>query len=396
MSQHKPAFHDHPVFGLAFRPLFLGAGILAVVALLLWLIMLHTGMGGTLPGGMLWWHMHEMIYGFAVAVALGFLLTAVQTWTGVPSIKQRPLMVLFLLWVLARVLMVIPMTAGWWLSAIIDLAFIPVGAFYMARCVLQVKQWRNFIFVPVLTLFTLANFAMHWGKLDANPILAINGAKAGVFLMVVLMTIIGGRIIPFFTANATGVPKTDALPWLDLTIVTGTIVTILLLFLGEITGIPTLTGLLSLALAALHVYRWSRWHFKATLRIPILWSLQISYLMIPLGFALFGLNQFTAAVPESNAIHAFTVGGIGLMILAMMTRVSLGHTGRPLKLAAIIPVAYVAVLLSGILRTLGDVVGLPATVVYDISGTAWIIGFGIFVVIYWPILTRPRIDGKPG
>lgn len=396
MSSQRFALPEHPLFGLAFRPMFLGAGILAVVAMLLWITMLHTEMGAQLPGGPLWWHMHEMVFGFATAVALGFLLTAVQNWTGVPSISKHPLLLMFSLWLTARILMILPWTAELWISAFIDLLCIPLGAYYMARCVLKVKQWRNFIFVPVLTLFTLANFAMHWGKLGYSPLLAIEGAKAGVFLMVVLMTIIGGRIIPFFTANATGVPKTDNIGWLDLCIMAGTLMTIGLIFLDTVGWVRSLTGFLAMILTGMHVLRWSRWHFKATLRMPILWSLHLSYLMIPAGFFLYGLNQFELPISAGSAIHAFTVGGIGLMILAMMTRVSLGHTGRPLKLARAVPVAYVAVLLAGIVRTLGEIVGLPTFLVYDLSGMAWILGFSIFVYLYWPILTSPRADGREG
>ena len=196
-----------PLFRLAFRPFFLGGALFSVVSLLLWGGSLFYGARFTPYGGIVWWHMHEMLFGFTLAIIAGFLLTAVQTWTGIKSIKGVPLAALCLLWLAARIMLLFSDAVNPWLAAVVDLSFPLITAGLMASYVLRKRMWRNLVFTPVLLLMAFASGMMHWGVISQNYALAYQGAYGGVYLIALLMVILGGRVIPFFTANRMGFEK---------------------------------------------------------------------------------------------------------------------------------------------------------------------------------------------
>ena len=231
-----------PLFRLAFRPFFLGAALFSLIALSLWGSFWLNGMSWTPYGGWLWWHAHEMLFGFVGAVIVGFLLTAVQNWTAQDSINGWPLAALFCLWLLARLLLLYPIAAIESILPWLDLAFLPVVAWVMGKLVLwRVRQYQNLVFVPVLLLLATSNAQMHWAVATGDAVsLYKQAAHSGIFLIVLIMVVLGGRVIPFFTANATATIKTNPHPWIEIPSIASVAVLALLQLFGLITLLPTL------------------------------------------------------------------------------------------------------------------------------------------------------------
>ncbi|MCC2615053.1 NnrS family protein [Aestuariibacter halophilus] len=393
LQQEEKVF---PLFRLGFRPLFLFGGLFAVVAIGFWTLFLQGVVTGFSQRDPFWWHAHEMLFGFTTAIIVGFLLTAVQNWTGIPGLKSTRLMLLFALWLSARVLLFMGTTVpiAWTMS--IDLLFLPLAAYFLARPIIRIKQYRNLIFVPILLLMTLTNAASYLPGLGFAPTWQQQSFYGMVLLTIVLISLLGGRVIPFFTANGTGQPKVAPWLWLEVVCALTLVCVFVLYFSGWAATFRLLPALLFLAAVAQFI-RWFRWRPWVTINIPLLWSLHLAYSFVPVGLLLLGLSTVSAHVSQSAALHALNTGAIGGMILAMMARVSLGHTGRKLVVSKGIAVAFGAVLLAGLVRSI-LVAGAPQFVSlwWQISGGLWCIGFALFVVRYWPILTRPRLDGRPG
>lgn len=385
-----------PFFRLAFRPFFLLGSLFSVVSLMLWAAVMAGTAEPALYGGALWWHVHEMLFGFVAAIVVGFLLTAVQTWTGVPGLHGPGLAALVALWLSARLGFAFSDVVPHPVPVVLDLLFLPVAAAVLTRSVIKVRQWRNIVFVPVLLLMTLANGVMHWSAaVDNGEVLAVAG-RAMVLLVTLLMTIVAGRVVPMFTANGTGTERVRSLPWLEK----ASMISILLAVPVGLaaTKLPsTLVTVVLLVTAAIHGLRVFRWRFRVTLRTPLVWSLHLSYWCIPLGLLLYGLSGVPGAViTQTQAIHTLTVGGMGLMILAMMSRVSLGHTGRPLSVGTTMALAFACVFAAFALRVFG---GLFVDNYIDVmlaAITLWALGYGCFCIRYFHVLTRSRVDGRPG
>jgi uncharacterized protein involved in response to NO len=396
-----------PLFRLAFRPFFLGAALFSLIALSLWGSFWLTGMSWTPYGGWLWWHAHEMLFGFVCAVIVGFLLTAVQNWTAQDSINGWPLAALFCLWLLARLLLLFPIAAIESILPWLDLAFLPVVAWVMGRLVWRVRQYQNLVFVPVLLLLATSNAQMHWAVVQGDASLYKQAAHSGIFLIVLIMVVLGGRVIPFFTANATATIKTNPHPWIEIPSIASVAVLALLQLFGFITLLPTLlvSGLFLIAALAnlLRLLSWRPW---ITVSQPLLWSLHAAYLFIVLGFVLCALHfaGLTLAwlgvfAPHyATLLHSFTLGGMGLLILAMMSRVSLGHTGHELVVGPWISFGFVCLCAAYICRIWLPLLwpGSSHYASYLLSIVFWLLGYGLFVFFYLPILCRPRIDGRPG
>ncbi|WP_462165901.1 NnrS family protein [Pseudoalteromonas sp. GB43] len=382
---------------LAFRPLFLFGGAFSCVALVLWGLALSGQYSFTPYGNILFWHSHEMIFGFVSAIVVGFLLTAVQNWTSIPSIKGKKLAVLVGVWLLARVLMLMSFTPQWLMLAI-DVLFLPLAGYWLAKPIIAVGQTRNLFFVPIIVLLSAANLFMHLGVILKIPALYSHGFMSAIWLITLLMSLLGGRVIPFFTANATKTPKPEPLVWLEIMSLGSTLFICVLFFVGAIYYIPaTFIGILMVFCAVAHVIRAWRWHFSLTLNTPLLWSLHVAYWFIPVGVFLIGLSYLSNLVTVSTAFHALTVGAMGNMILSMMARVSLGHTGRQLIVRHSIIIAFALILIAAIVRVFG------ALLINDFSHyfifasvIAWCLAYGVFVLVYFPILTKPRADGRPG
>ncbi|MDR5866852.1 NnrS family protein [Halomonas koreensis] len=387
-----------PLARLAFRPFFLLAALFGMAALLVWLAFWHGDILLRPLGGMLWWHQHEMLFGFAAAVVAGFLLTAVQNWTGRPSLRGWPLLGLVALWLAGRGLLAFPQGLPPALIAAVDLLFLPLVAAVLARLVIAARRWRNLVFLPALGLLTLANLAMHLGVANGDAALVRQGAHLAVLLIAGLMVVLGGRVIPMFTANRLGRPKPAPCPRLEgLTL--GSLLALVLVQLAVMAGAPLPGGLHAglLGLAALaNGLRLARWGGHRTLGEPLLWSLHASYAAIPLGLAMWALAALGAFRVEL-AVHALTIGGMGTMMLAMMARVSLGHTGRPIACLPGIGVALGMLLVAAVVRA--PVLALfPAIthLTYSLGIILWCLAYAIFLLHYVVPLTTPRVDGQDG
>ena len=382
-------------FRLAFRPFFLLAALFSIVSILLWSAAFTGQVNFPVYGGIMWWHVHEMLFGFAATVVVGFLLTAVQTWTGVPSIKGRPLMALVALWLSARITFLFPGLIPAWLAAVLDLAFLPVAAACLAYPIIRVKMWRNMPFIPILLAMAGVNVAMHYFAGSGGGAGMLQTANVMVMLVTLVMCIMGGRVFPMFTANGTGTERVATLPWLEkLSITTVVVAVVVSLHWVDLPGL-LVAGIYFLA-AASNTVRAARWRIWVTWKTPLVWSLHLAYWSIPLGLFLLGLAQISSLVTQSQAIHALTVGGMGTMILAMISRVSLGHTGRQIVVGRAMVLAFVIIYSAFLLRVFGSYIFDSYATVIAMTAMLWAIAYGCFVVMYMPILTKPRVDGQPG
>ena len=392
-----------PLFRLAFRPFFLGGAVFSLLALALWAAFWVGSVSWSPHGGWIWWHAHEMIFGFSAAIIIGFLLTAVQNWTAQPGINGWPLAGLFSLWLLPRIFLLYPVSLVERFMPWIDMAFLPFAAWVLARAVWRVRQFHNLVFVPMLLLLATTNAQMHYAIFLGEGSLARSASHSAIFVIVMLMVVMGGRVIPFFTANGTATQRAAPNPLIE----TVSLAVVGLLALLQILNLngnlpPILMAGLFFIAASFHLLRWLRWRPWITTRVPLLWSLHLAYLSIVLGFFLYALAyagiSIVLIVQNSTILHSFTLGGMGLLILSMMSRVALGHTGRSLTASSWMSVSFLCVAVAVICR-----VWLPLfaptishTWSYLLSIVLWLLGYGLFVIIYLPILCAPRVDGRPG
>ena len=387
-----------PLLRLGFRPFFLSGAIFSIVAVILWLLMYKGAVNLSPLGGGYWWHIHEMIFGFGCAIIAGFLLTAIQNWTGVRGAQGTTLLVLFLLWLAGRVVLLTPNIFSETLATIIDLSFLPAVAYVLAKPILATKQYNNLFFVPLLLLFTLANLEMHLAIYFPQTFTITFAGYAGVMLVTLLMSVMAGRVAPMFTANGTKTTKVTPLPWLDKVTNGSLAVVMFSLLLEPLIGFSNLFfGLILIVAGIFQTMRWLRWRPWITLGVPLLWSFHLAIKFIAYGLIILGASYLIPEIPSSHMWHLLTVGGMGGLILAMISRVSLGHTGRPLSPPKAMTAAYVFITLATLVRAFGPWAFPEKTILFiDISGTFWIFAFGIFVITYAPMLMSARKDGRPG
>lgn len=375
------------LWALGFRPFYLLAALLAAIAVPVWAVAYSGAIELPIPG--IWWHAHEMIFGFAVAVIIGFLYTAAGNWTGLPTPTGKPLAVLAAVWLAGRLAMAFG--SGMWV-AIIDLAFLPVAAGMLLRVLVKGKSKRNYFVGALPALLAVANLVFHLAVLEviaADPLMAMHFALG---LVVVLETVVGGRVIPMFTFNAIRGVKQWRSKRVDWAAAIATGIALLLWALG----VGGWAGVVSLIAAVLQAVRLGGWNPWATRRTPILWVLHLAYLWIPLGLALIGLTQF-GVLPRSSGIHALAIGATGGLIIGMMTRTALGHTGRMLVVGPIETAAYALVLIAALVRVV-TVGFIPAAQMGGVhaAATLWSLGFLLYLWRYTPFLMRARLDGKAG
>ena len=380
------------LWALGFRPFFLGGSLFALLALLLWAGELAGALQLNPAGGMLAWHRHEMLFGFAVAIVAGFLLTAVQNWSGIPGLSGRPLQGLFLLWLLGRVSWFLPLPT--WLLVLIEGTFLPLVALALARPIVQRRLRNNYPIVALVLLIAACQWLTLAGGLQDNELWQRRGVLAGLWLVAAMMSVIGGRVIPFFTRRGLGnMSPAPARPWLDRACLLGSVALPLTYVLGFNDAPQPPMALLFATLAVLHGVRLVLWHDRGLWRVPLLWSLHLAYAwLIPacLGLALWHAG---VAINPSLAAHALTVGAMTGLIVAMMARVSLGHTGRPLAVPRSIGWAFALIQLAALARVVVTPfapLGLGVSVLF---GSAALL---LFLRHYLPILLRPRVDGMPG
>jgi uncharacterized protein involved in response to NO len=393
---------DSPPRGFAllsygFRPFFLAGGAYALVMIPWW--MYRFAHGGASFGGLppMYWHAHEMIYGFVMAAIAGFLLTAVPSWTGERGFAGPPLIVAVTLWLAGRVVMSLAGDMPFWLLAAAELALVPWLIGLLAPPILRTRN-RNLPLLAVLLVLWLIDAAFIASLWRVDAALAGGSARLAIDFVLILITVIGGRIVPAFTANALrrrgGEPNLVTRTWLEYVVI-GLMVAIALVDVFAPNGIAS--GVLAALAALAHAGRMSGWRSFRTGGEPILWIMHVAYAWLPLGLALKACALLGDAAWASKWLHALATGAMATMILAVMTRTALGHTGRPLVVARAIAVAYLLLTCTALLRTFG-VALFPAhyLLTLELSALTWMACFGIFLVVYAPILWRPRADGRPG
>ncbi len=384
-----------PLLALGFRPFYLLAALFSAAALPLW-IAVYTGgvrLDGYLTG--IAWHSHEMLFGFATAVIAGFLLTAVRNWTGLPTPTGVTLGALATAWLLARVFAV---TGPGALAAIVDMLFLPALGLAIAIPIWCSRNARNVKILGVVGALAVLNVIYHLAYLGALPSGSANNAtQLALDLITLLMAIVGGRVIPAFTANAiAGANPRRILP-LEFLCFGSLLVILAADAAGSWYSLPSpvWTALLTVAASA-HVVRLALWQPLRTRGVALLVMLPLAYGWIPVALALRALSH-AAVVPAAASTHALTIGAMGSLMLAMMMRSALGHTGRALVAGRAECVAFALAQLAAAVRVLGAAVpGLPYRETAVIAGTLWSLAFAVFLVRYWPILTRARVDGRPG
>jgi uncharacterized protein involved in response to NO len=377
-----------------FRPFFVGGAVWALVALALWLMSLAGGV--VLPSEFhpLAWHRHEMLFGFVGAVIAGFLLTAIPNWTGRLPIAGLPLAALFGLWLAARVAVLTSAMSGATLAFALDVGFYLVLAAVAGREVLAAKN-RNLPIVGLVLLFGIANALDHGGALGLIADEGV-GWRAALALVIVMISLIGGRIVPSFTRNwlaKQGVR--ERLPGqpsrFDLLVVAATAVALL----SWVTAPAHIAaGALLVVAGLLQAVRLARWGGLRAAGDPLVLVLHVGYAWVPLGLVLLGASVADGAVPGSAAIHALTAGAMATMILAVMTRATLGHTGRELRACPQTLFLYVLVTVGAALRVGASLGILDYTLGMEISAVAWAGAFLIFLFVYGPMLFSPRPDGR--
>ncbi|MEC6823646.1 NnrS family protein [Photobacterium piscicola] len=385
-----------PLFRLAFRPFFIGAAVYAVISITLWGLLWagNTHISQFMYGNPLWWHSHEMLFGFAGAVIVGFLLTAVQTWTGQTGVKGTKLACLFGLWLIARLGLMFATPSYLWM--VIDCAWIIVATIFLAKPIFKVKQWRNVFFVPVLIMFTLLNVKYHLMVLKVIPYDLKAIALTTLTIIAAVVIVVGGRVIPFFTSRGTQTETITRISMLEYAALIP--IWILLIFtLFPVTVPASILAATYLIAAVTNLVRMCRWRSYKTITVPLLWSLHGAYLSMIIGLAWLGGSYINHNMNPTIGIHIIAIGGIGAMILAMMARVSLGHTGRKLQVGRWMVIAFMSLFGSLLARTLLVVIMPIATMdAYVISAVLWVMAFTIFTIVYYPVLTKTRVDGHPG
>lgn len=376
-----------PVFDLAFRPLFLLASLFGIIALLYWGCVWNGWVNQRNALLTSLWHGHEMMFGFVGAVLVGFLLTAVQTWTGLRSIHGKQCALLVGCWLVGRVAMWPAVNLPSWLMILLDSSFFIYAGLVLTKLIYQKKQARNYFSVVVLLLLIFTNINFHLSSQMQQFETARNSLYSAVFLVTLMMAVIGGRIIPMFTANATQIPARPRVLWLDRVTLFAVWLVVVVFFLQLQSWIPDYLLAIMLVIAAcLTAIRCACWRFLTTLSHPLLWSLHLSYWCIPLGLSLLAYHYAGGIVSMTDALHALTVGGMGGLILSMMSRVSLGHTGRPIIASSKIKVAFICMFVAGLVRVLmftvfsGILLGLWLSILF------WVLAYSLFLYQYTPIM----------
>jgi uncharacterized protein involved in response to NO len=377
------------LFALGFRPFYLLASVFAALSVPLWALQFSGLLAHPYLSGPLW-HAHEMLFGFTLAVIVGFLFTAGRNWTNLPTPTGWKLGALAALWVAARVLVLTPFATA---AAVVNVAFPLAAAVSLAIPFVKAKSKRNYFFVGLLGLLSVAAAFVHLAQLGVARAPAWLGIRVGLDVVLFIIGVMGGRVIPMFTAN--GVPGTHPTrrPYIEK----AALGSVLALLAADILGLKgTSLAVVAFFACAAHAWRWSLWQPWKTLRVPLVWVLHAAYLWIPIHLALRGAGEIGLVAP-SLATHALTVGAVGGLIIGMMTRTARGHTARPLSADRYETACYLFVLLAALVRVALPIVA-PGLTLDAVLGSAalWSAGFGLYAVRYWPILSRPRLDGRPG
>lgn len=377
------------LWSLGFRPFYLLASFFSVFSVLLWV----AQYSGFLPAAYLRgsvWHAHEMLFGYTTAVMAGFLLTAVRNWTNRPAPTGIPLMAMAALWVGGRVLVLTPFDVA---AGVVNAAFPVAVAIAIGIPLFRARNVRNYFFVGLLLLVTALVLLVH---LALQPRFGLSphwGLQLALDVVLFIMVVMGGRVIPMFTNNA--IPGTRATRYPSVEKIA--LGTVLLLFFADLLQLqPMVIAAIALAGALVHGVRLYLWQPRRTIGTPLVWILHAAYAWIVVHLVLRGLSE-VGWLSGSLAAHALTVGAIGGLTIGMMTRTARGHTARPLIADGYEVASFLLVQAAAIVRVFGGIV-TPAFYLASVqlSSLLWAGAFGLYAVRYWPVLTRPRLDGKPG
>lgn len=381
------------VLAYGFRPFFLLAGIHAAIAIPLWIAVLH---GFDLPSTVLpaqIWHVHEILYGFIAAAMAGFLLTAVPSWTGQRGYAGAPLAGLVVLWLAGRVAMTVPLGLSPLWAGVIDLAFLPALALTLLPALLRSGNRRNLVFIGLLALLFASNLHFHLNGANANAPLFL-----GLNAMMLLVSLLGGRILPAFTSAAlkqlgddVRIRRYQPLDRAALAAVVG------LLLVDLVVADSNYAAVMAAVAAVLLAAQLGQWQGYRTASMPIVWVLHVAYAWLPISLALKSAVMFGAPIPVTSWLHALSVGALATMILGVMSRAALGHTGRPLVTPGPVVLAYWLLPAAALVRVFGPML-MPAldSLWLTTAAVLWCLAFLLYLLVYAPILCRPRIDGRPG
>ncbi len=378
-------------FQNGFRPFFLGAGLWAAFSILLWMLAYFGPMdlsSGFFP---LAWHVHEMLFGYTAAVIGGFLLTAVPNWTGVTPLRGGRLVLIFGAWVLGRLVIFFSALIPPLIVAVVDLSFLVALLGYATWAIVSAGNKRNLVVAALLGLLVLANALMH-AEVAWESDLSDLGGRLGIGTIVMLVTLIGGRVVPNFTQNWLRKRGHDdpriAVGWVDKATMALTAVTFLVwVFRPDI----TVLGLLFALCGLLGLLRLAGWRTKDTFAEPLVTILHVAYVWLPIGSLLMAGSYIFDGLPQTTALHGLTVGAIGTMTLAVMTRASLGHTGRELTADRSTVAIFGLITLAAILRV-GSTLGPDPLLMTSLSGVAWIGAYSLFTISYGPMFFRARAE----
>jgi len=393
------------VFEYGFRPFFLLAGLQAVIAMLAWMAVLPGDGSGPRLGGLatalpeFYWHGHEMLFGFVLAVIAGFLLTAMPNWTGAKPLRRAPLAALVALWLASRAAAWYGATGPW--AAVIDLAFPAALIGVVAVTLGRARAWRNMILIPILLLLMIGDGLVHAEALGLTENTARTGLMLAADTVLLLIVIIGGRIVPAFTGAALarigGGVAVAAWP----RVARAAVLSVVLLLVVDIFAPGSLlAGAVAVLAALLNGIRLAGWRTSRALGQPILWILHLGYLWVVAALLGRAVADLGGPLGPATALHILTVGAIGSFTIGVMSRAGLGHCGRPLVAGPALATAYVLISLAALARIVGPTVaaGAPGGFVASmmVSGGLWVAGFGLFLAVMAPILLRRRADGRPG
>lgn len=388
-------YQGPPLLGRGLRPFFLLAGLYAVLSLLLWLGVLAGHCSIPTAFDPVAWHAHEMLFGFALAAIAGFVLTAVPHWTGRPVLSGTPLGLLVLLWLAGRLAVASSAVIGPMTAATVDLLFPAVLLAIVANDILRARHWHGLLLVAVLGVLLVANLLTHLQPIGDWWQLGEAGRRLGLGVLVMLISLIGGRVIPNFTGNWLQARGEQRPPLLGPADRLALVATAAGLLSWTVQPESAVSGAL-LALAALAQFaRLARWRGHRTLAEPLVWSLHLAYLWVPIGLGLLALGILLPdAAPASAGMHALAAGAIAGMIAAMTTRATLGHTGRTLHADRWTLSIYLLLCAGATVRVASALFPAAYLTLLGAAGVLWLAAFGLFVLRYGPMLVTARADGR--
>lgn len=377
------------LFNLGFRPFYLLASIFAALSVLLWAFEYAGYFRGAYFRDPVW-HAHEMLFGYTIAVVSGFLLTAVRNWTGRPTPSGSVLAAMALVWIAGRVLVLTPYALA---AAFMNAAFPLAVAIGIGVPIVRSANRRNYFFVALLVIIAAADLALHLAYLGVGTWPARLSLRVGLDAVLFIMAVMTGRVVPMFTNNAIPAANATRNRWIEKAALGG----VLVLLAADLVDLPAAFMVaIVLVVTIAHAVRFVLWHPWRTLSTPIVWILHVGYGWIVVHLT---LRACAAAglVAEPLAVHALTIGAIGGLTIGMMTRTARGHTGRPLVADRFEVTCYWLVQVAAIVRVFGGWL-LPSVYVATVvvSALCWAGAYAIYAIRYWPVLTRPRLDGKPG